>query len=63
MEECEVYFQPLKVYLDSPPLLATSKPGEDLFLYLVVFDHAVNVALVQDDIGMQKPIHYISKAF
>jgi len=34
--ECQQAFEDLKRYLSSPPLLSPSKPGEELFLYLVV---------------------------
>ena len=34
--ECQQVFEDLKAYLSSPPLLSTSKPGEELFLYLAV---------------------------
>ena len=30
--ECQQAFEDLKAYLSSPPLLSTSKPGEELFL-------------------------------
>ena len=35
-DECHKAFEDLKKYLFSPPLLSLSKPGEELYLYLVV---------------------------
>ena len=29
-------------------MLATPEPGEDLFMYLSVFDHAVSAVLLRD---------------
>ena len=34
--------------------------GEDLFMYLSDFDHAVRVVLLRDQ-GVQHPVYYISK--
>ena len=34
--------------------------GEDLFMYLSVFDHAVSAVLLRDQ-GIQQPVYYISK--
>ncbi|XP_023876281.1 uncharacterized protein LOC111988726 [Quercus suber] len=39
-EECDQAFRDLKDYLVRAPMLATPKPGEDLFMYLVVSEHA-----------------------
>ena len=36
------------------------KPGEDLFMYLLVSEHAVSVVLLRDK-GVQQPMYYISK--
>ena len=41
-------------------MLMTPKPGEDLFMYLSMFDHVVNVVLLRDQ-GVQQPVYYISK--
>lgn len=49
-KECEKTFQELKSYLKGSPLLATPKLDEKLFLYLVVSNHVVSAALVQDDL-------------
>ena len=41
-----------------------SKPEEDevLFTYIVVASYAVNLALVRDKNGVQRPVYYVSKS-
>ena len=41
-------------------MLTASDPGEDLFMYLTVYDHAVSAVLLRDQ-GVQHPVYYISK--
>ena len=41
-------------------MLTASDPGEDLFMYLTVYDHAVSAVLLRDQ-GVQHPLYYISK--
>jgi len=41
-------------------MLTASEPGEDLFMYLSVSEHAVSVVLLRDR-GVQQPMYYISK--
>ena len=60
--ECQQAFEDLKAYLFSPPLLSPSKPGEKLFLYLVVSPTAVNAALIREEDKVQKPMYYIDRA-
>ncbi|KAL2232807.1 UNVERIFIED_CONTAM: Ribonuclease HI [Sesamum indicum] len=60
-EECEKALQELKEHLTKSPLLANSKEGETLFLYLAVSEKAVSSVLVRDEGGSQNPIYYISK--
>jgi hypothetical protein len=60
-EECSVAFQGIKAYLSSPPCLSISNPGEPLFLYLAVSDHAVSAILVRELGQEQKPVFFISK--
>ena len=60
--ECQQAFENLKVYLSSPPLLSPSKPGEELFLYLVVSPAAVSAALVREEGGVQKSVYFTSRA-
>ena len=42
------------------PRLTAPELREDLFMYLVVTDHAVSVVLLRDQ-GVQMPVYYISK--
>ena len=58
--EYQQAFKDLKAYLSYPPLLSPSKPGEELFLYLVVSSVAVSTALVREEEMIQKPIYYTS---
>ena len=58
--EYQQAFKDLKAYLSSSPLLSPSKPGEELFLYLVVSSVAVSTALVREEERIQKPIYYTS---
>ncbi|KAL2246282.1 UNVERIFIED_CONTAM: Retrovirus-related Pol polyprotein from transposon [Sesamum indicum] len=60
-EECERALQELKEYLTTPPLLANTKDGEALFLYLSVSENAVSVVLVREEGGQQNSIYYVSK--
>ena len=41
-------------------MLTAPEPGEDLFMYLSVFDHVVSAVLLRDQ-GVQMPVYYISK--
>ena len=41
-------------------MLAAPKPGEDLFMYLSVSDHAVSAVLLWDR-GIPQPVYYVSK--
>jgi ribonuclease HI len=61
-EECSVAFQAIKAYLSTPPCLSIPNPGEPLFLYLAVSDHAVSVVLIRELVQEQRPIFFISKA-
>ena len=44
-----------------PPLLVTPIPGEELFLYLVVSQHAISAVLVRAEGIQHLPIFYVSK--
>ena len=59
-EECDKAFRDLKEYLTQAPMLTASDPGEDLFMYLSMSDHAVSVVLLKDR-GTQQLVYYISK--
>ena len=47
-EECDTAFRDLKDYLMQALVLTTPEPGEDLFMYLLVSEHAVSVVLLKD---------------
>ena len=59
-KECDKAFRDLKDYLMQVPMLTTPKPGDDLFIYLSVFDHAISAMLLRDQ-GVQQPMYYINK--
>ena len=61
--ECQQAFEDLKAYLSSLPLLSPSKPGEGLFLYLIVSLATISAALVREGNEVQKPIYFTSRAF
>ena len=52
----------VEAYLSSPPLLSPSKPGEELFLYLVVSPATVSAAFVKEEEKVQKPVYYAIRA-
>ena len=51
-EECDTAFRDLKDYLMQAPMLTPPPPGEDLFMYLSVSEHAVSAVLLRDQ-GVQ----------
>ena len=55
-DECQTAFDNIKKYLSSPLLLSPSKPGEELYLYLVVSQVIVSAVLVREEDGSQKPV-------
>ena len=59
-DECQQAFKNLKLYLLSPLLLSSSKPGEELYLYLAVSLAAISTALVREDGGLQRPVYFTS---
>ena len=59
-DECEKAFQDLKEYLMRAPMLSAPEPGEELFIYLSVSEHAVSAVLLRDQ-GVQRLMYYISK--
>ena len=61
-DECQQVFENLKLYLSSPPLLSPSRPGEELYLYLVVSQAAVNATLIREEDGSQRPVYFASRA-
>ena len=61
--ECKTAFQELKRYLNNLPLLSPSKQGESLYLYLVVSETVVSVALIREEGRKQLTVYYVSQAF
>ena len=55
-------FQGLKKYLTSPPLLSKPIIGKTLFLYLVISESTVSLALIREERGIQKLVYYVSKS-
>ena len=41
-------------------MLTALEPGDDLFMYLSVSDHAISAMLIRDQ-GVQQPMYYINK--
>ena len=41
-------------------MLSALEPGEDLFMYLSVSEHAISVVLMRDQ-GVQRLVYYINK--
>lgn len=50
-----------KSSLLQPPILSTTKPGEELYLYLVVSYILVNAVLIREEEGAQKPIYFTTR--
>lgn len=61
--ESEEAFAQLKTYLSSPPLLSRAVTREELYIYLVVSLGAVSSALMREELGDQKPIFYVNRAY
>ena len=49
--------------LSKPPLLNPFVEREDLFLYLAVSQTAASLALIHEELKVQRPIYYTSQAF
>ena len=52
----------LKEDLSRPPIMSKPEKDEVLFTYIVVASYAVNLVLVQDENGVQRPVYYVSKS-
>ena len=59
-EECDITFRDLKDYLMQAPVLTAPELGEDMFMYLLVSEHAMSTVLLRDQ-GVQQLVYYISK--
>ena len=61
--KCDQTLIEIKQYLLKPPILASPETGETLYLYLVVSDVSVGVALFkEDEHQQQKPVFVIRKS-
>ena len=43
-------------------MLTALRPGEDLFMYLSISEHAVSAVLLRDQ-GVQQSVYYVNKTF
>ncbi|XP_028076658.1 uncharacterized protein LOC114278742 [Camellia sinensis] len=57
-DECDRALADLKIYLSSALILVTPRPGEELYLYLAISQHAVSTALVRAEGIQHLPIFY-----
>ena len=62
-DECEEAFQELKHYLSNPPLLSSSKEGENLYLYLAISATAISAILIREEDKKQPLVYYVNQAF
>jgi hypothetical protein len=66
-EEAERALQDLKHHLQSPPVLTTPLPGEDLLLYIAATTHVVSNAIVVERgeeghaFGVKRPVYFVSE--
>ena len=61
-EECDHALIAIKQYLAEPPVLTSPEAGETLFVYLVVSNVVVSVALFKENAdGRQRPVFFVSK--
>jgi hypothetical protein len=67
MEGAERSLQDLKHHLQSPPVLTSPLPGEDLLLYIAATTHVVSSAIVVKRteeghaFGVQRPMYFVSE--
>ena len=62
IEKCSSALQQLKEDLSGPPIMSKPEEDEVLFTYIVVASYAVNLVLVRDENGVQRPVYYVSKS-
>jgi len=60
-DECEQVFQNLKTSLTSPPILHKSNIHQPLLVYITATSHTVSATPVQDIVGTQHPIYFVSQ--
>ena len=62
-QDCDQALAAIKRYLTEPPILASLKTSEMLYLYIVVSDVSVSATLFKEDEQLkQRPIFFISKS-
>ena len=61
-EECALTFQQLKEYLSRPPIMSSPLTDEMLFSYITIASPIVSLLLIRVDIGVQRPVYYVSKS-
>ncbi|GAA0144969.1 hypothetical protein LIER_36046 [Lithospermum erythrorhizon] len=59
--ECEKSFQELKVYLQSPQLLARPVAGDILQLYLAVSKSALSSVLIREEENVQRTVYNVNR--
>ena len=60
-DDCKKVFQNLKTTLTSPPILHKPDIHLLLLIYITTTNHTVNAALVQESVGIQHPIYFVSR--
>ena len=61
-DNCQSAFENIKHYLTQPPILSNPRPGEKLYMYLVVSDWAGSAILFRYPTHKeQKPVYYVSR--
>ncbi|CAN1346849.1 Retrovirus-related Pol polyprotein from transposon 297 [Linum perenne] len=60
-DKCNKAFEELKQFLITPPVLASPKLNEALFLYIAISPKAISAILVRRDDKTEHPIFYTSK--
>lgn len=61
-EECNKAFGELKSYLAHLPTINQPRQEEVLYLYLSVLETTLSSVLVREEVGVQTPIYYTSRA-
>ncbi|CAN1285112.1 Transposon Tf2-6 polyprotein [Linum perenne] len=60
-DKCDKAFEELKQFLVTPPILASPKEGDELFLYIAISPVTVSAVLVRREERSDQPIFYTSK--
>ena len=62
-DKCEQAFLALKEHVGCSSLLSKPIEGENLYLYLAVYEEVVNASLVSEEKKVQWSVYYVSKGF